>query len=148
MRRPWTAGFACFLGLGLGCGGGKVAPVSGRITLDGEPLANASVTFQPMAQANNPNPGPGSSAITDAEGRYTLEVVGWKRKGAIIGKHRVSIIAYQGGALPKVTNDFNPQLPPQIVPRRYNSDTELEIDVLPGGTDAADFPLTSKELPK
>src|SRR5262249_34965527 len=76
----------------VGCGGGpKVAPVSGRVTLDGQPLAGASVNFQPLSDGNNLNPGPGSYGKTDADGRYSLRVVVDDRPGAFVGKHRVEI---------------------------------------------------------
>jgi hypothetical protein len=32
---------------------------------------------------------------------------------------------------------------PNIVPERYNTETELRFEVLPGGTQTANFPLTS-----
>ena len=56
-----------------GCGQGlPVAPASGVVLLDGSPLANASITTQPIA-TNSRNPGPGSFGRTDAEGRFDLE---------------------------------------------------------------------------
>jgi hypothetical protein len=134
------------LGL-LGCGTqAKVVPVSGQVTLDGRPLPHALVTFQPVAHDKNPNPGPGSTGRTDAEGRYTLRVVGRPESGALTGNHRVSIVAYEG-EVPGTTDDANPALPRQILPERYNATTELSIRVPANGTDAADFPLTSQEAP-
>ena len=53
-----------------GCGGGasyELVPVSGRVTLDGQPLANARVSFQPARDQSDP--GPGASGVTDAEGK-------------------------------------------------------------------------------
>jgi hypothetical protein len=144
MRPRWIAGFVLLLAAGCG---DRVAPVSGRVTLDGRPLANAFVTFQPLARGKDINPGPGSAGKTDADGRYTLQVVGRKSKGAIVGPHRVAIVAYARD-LPRNTDDFNPNLPPQIVPARYNSETELLVDVPAGGTDAADFDLTRKPPPR
>lgn len=74
-----------------GCGKGlPVAPVSGTVTLDGQPLANATITTQPIG-TDTRNPGPGSFGRTDAEGRFELEVVNPAIKGAIIGEHRVMI---------------------------------------------------------
>lgn len=74
-----------------GCGQGfPVAPASGVVLLDGSPLANASVTTQPIG-TNSRNPGPGSFGRTDAEGRFDLELVKPAMRGAIIGEHRVMI---------------------------------------------------------
>ena len=69
-----------------GCGqsGPELAPVSGRVTLDGRPLEMADVVFQPD-DARSPSYG-----RTDADGRYEL---GYKRgvAGALVGGHNVSI---------------------------------------------------------
>lgn len=74
-----------------GCGQGMpVAPASGVVMLDGAPLANASITTQPIA-TDTRNPGPGSFGRTDAEGRFDLELVNPAMRGAIIGEHRVMI---------------------------------------------------------
>jgi hypothetical protein len=135
--RRLLAGWAL---LSAGCGSSDVAPVSGRVTLDGEPVANARVTFQPLGSAENPNPGQGSYGITDAEGRYSLTMVGSKRSGAVVGKHRVSIQS------PRGPSDQFPQAPPRpskMIPREYNTETKLEFDVRRGGTSEADFNLTT-----
>src|SRR6478672_13610229 len=51
-----------------GCGqsGPQIAPVHGHVKLDGQPLANADVQFQPEGSQRP------SSGRTDAEGRYDL----------------------------------------------------------------------------
>ncbi len=89
--------FSIFLaGLTLlctGCGD-NVAPVSGRVTLDQKPLANATVIFSPLSDQFNP--GPGSRGKTDANGEFTLQLMNKDVKGAMIGKHKVSITAYEG----------------------------------------------------
>src|SRR5688572_14696609 len=83
-----------------GCGQGlPVAPASGVVLLDSKPLANASITTQPIA-TDSPNPGPGSFGRTDAEGRFELELVNPAMRGAIIGEHRVLI--RPAGAVPAV----------------------------------------------
>jgi hypothetical protein len=74
-----------------GCGSGpRYADVSGVITFNGKPYSKAYVTFQPVSGVNNENPGRGSSAETDEEGRYTL-ITPEGTSGAVVGKHRVSI---------------------------------------------------------
>src|SRR5262249_16860770 len=76
-----------------GCSQGPYqgAQVSGQVTLNGKPLANAAVLFQPVAVEGNINPGPGSYGVTDQEGRYTMVLVGKETKGAVVGKHKVRI---------------------------------------------------------
>jgi hypothetical protein len=134
-------GAAAVLGMG-GCGSDNVAPVYGRVTLDGQPAANVRVTFQPLGSADNPHPGPGSYAITDADGHYALTVVGTNRSGAIIGKHRVSIQSSNG------PNEEFPDAPPKPekpIPKAYNKESTLEFKVPKGGTTTADFPLTTSQ---
>ena len=75
----------------VGCAGQGLAPVSGRVTLDGKPAANVHVSFQPMATGGNINPGGGSYAIVDEDGRFTLKTVDGDKRGAVVGKHRVEI---------------------------------------------------------
>src|SRR5262245_63669140 len=69
-----------------GCDGRAVAPVSGRVTLDGQPLANVLVVFEPI---NGNNPGLGSVGRTDADGRFVLRQIQPDRPGALVGQHRV-----------------------------------------------------------
>src|SRR5437868_3725711 len=80
-----------------GCSGEpyQVASVSGRVTLNGKPLDHAGVNFSPLATKGSLAPGPGSYAVTDPDGRYTLKLVGPDTKGAVIGKHKVSIIVVE-----------------------------------------------------
>ena len=78
----------------VGCQGRSydVAEVSGRVTLDGKPLADAQVMFQPVATSDkNTSPGPGSWGKTDSDGRYRLEIVEPAEPGAVVGTHRVTI---------------------------------------------------------
>ncbi len=120
-----------------GCGSGQFASVSGRVTLDDKPLPNAAVNFQPVAAKEASTPGPGSGAFTDAEGRYTLKVIGHETRGAVVGKHKVRITL-----APTDSGDRKKRKP---LPAKYSGkDTVLEFDVPAGGTDTADFRLTSK----
>jgi hypothetical protein len=121
-----------------------LAPVSGTITLDGKPLPNAAVNFQPKASGGNLNPGPGSVAMTDANGHYQLTVVGTNQKGAVVGKHRVEIAAYVRDKVTDPKSDRREQPAKNLVPVKYNDQTTLEYDVPRGGTDQANFELKSR----
>ena len=128
--------------LAAGCGGPRVAPVSGRVTLDGKPAAGVHVSFQPIATAGDKNPGGGSYAITDDDGRFTLRLVEGNRPGAVVGKHRVEITT-RGGEVDDATDLRVKSGPPKkVIPARYNRNTELTFEVPGGGTDKADFTLT------
>jgi hypothetical protein len=128
--------------LATGCGDSdpySYARVSGRVKLNNQPLANATVSFQPIS-AGTATPGPGSSGITDNEGRYTLEVVGKNIRGAVVGKHKVRI------DLPRAPEDPSDDRPKKNkhLPAKYSGkNTTLEFDVPAGGSDAANFDLKS-----
>jgi hypothetical protein len=130
-----------------GCGGKmKFVPVSGRVTMGGQPLANVRVQFQPV---EGENPGPCSVGDTDSDGRFTLKVSSqqWSGNGAVVGRHRVSI----GTILPGEgqvatdasvgTEDGAPLAGKELIPPKYNQNSELYFEVPKGGTDQADFDL-------
>ena len=123
----------------------RVAKVSGRVTLDGKPLSKASVTFAPMATKERPNPGPTAQGMTDEDGRYQLSLgTDAATAGAVVGKCRIFVTTLlsdpllddrdAGGPRPKMRDR---------VPDKYKLGTELTFDVPPGGTDKANFDLTS-----
>jgi len=128
----------------LGCSGGSdIAPVSGTVTLDGKPLPDARISFQPAATgeaAGRLELGMGSYATTDAEGRYTLRTADTDEAGAVIGTHRVMISDIRT----ETDEDAGAtKAPPPRFPARY-SDGSLTFEVKPEGTDQANFELTSK----
>jgi hypothetical protein len=115
--------------------------------MDGNPLPNVHVQFQPIGTKENPNPGRGSYGATDAEGKYRLRIDG-ERDGAVVAKHRVAISTI----LPGEGVNFDPETgspdgaPPggrERIPARYNDQTELTFDVPASGTVQADFQLKS-----
>ncbi|MGQ9823273.1 MAG: carboxypeptidase-like regulatory domain-containing protein [Thermogutta sp.] len=73
----------CSKGSGL-----KTGSVSGTVTFQGKPVANAQVVFQPKQGGQN------AVGTTDANGRYTL-MTGTDR-GALIGEHRVTVTVQSG----------------------------------------------------
>lgn len=68
-------------------------PVTGKVTLNGSPVAGATVTFVPS--------GEGKSAVgmTDDTGTYTLKTYDGV-EGAPAGEYKVKIVKYEGGAAP------------------------------------------------
>ena len=133
----------CLLVGALGCNSQpyKLAPVSGKVTLNGKPLANAYVHFAPIASKDNDSPGPTSHGKTDADGKYTL-IVDPEHSGAVVGKSRVFISLHKGGG----GGDDQPDAGgakgvKEVIPSRYNQQTTLVHEVPPGGTDEANFDL-------
>ena len=147
MRPRLLVALAVFASAGCGSGSYKISTVSGRVTLDGKPLAKASVTFVPMATQGNDSPGPTAQGKTDADGRYTL-AVDPGRPGAVVGKCRIYITTIVPEAMGKTDPDRDaggtPKFVRDRVPEKYNLRTELTFDVPPEGTDKANFDLTSK----
>ena len=115
---------ACFAGCGKT--GPELAPVTGRITLDGKPLENADILFQPAGSK------PPSAGRTDANGHYELA---YKRgvMGGMVGSNTVAITIS-----PEVVAN------PPSIPARYNSESELTKEVK-SGQNEFNFDLTSNE---
>lgn len=88
-----------------GCGEAPVGgpegliPVSGVITLDGELLANANITFTPKREGGT------SNGYTDEQGQYEL-YFGPSAKGAVEGEHVVTISVGEG-AEPQIPDDVD-----------------------------------------
>jgi hypothetical protein len=134
-----------------GCSGGgpQFAPVSGVVTLNGKPYKGAIVKFQPEATKDNTNPGRGSYAHTDENGRFTL-VVDDKIKGAVVGKHRVAITTARDNRIPEPdpalgTPDGSAKILVDPIPPEWNSKSTKEFDVPAGGTDQANFDIVTKK---
>jgi hypothetical protein len=68
--------------------------VEGTITLDGQPLKGARITFDPKIGKDSDQRVSSSFGKTDASGRYRLVYLKDK-PGAVIGPHRVTIEATQ-----------------------------------------------------
>ena len=146
--RTISFGLVCLcLTLLAGCGGGSgfdIAPVSGKVTLDGQPLADAVVTFLPQATGTGRDAGPTSWARTDAQGMYTLVTSSEDPSpGAVVGSHQVMITTAEEPQGDDERDDVYGSSTPEKVPPRYNSATQLTIDVPAEGTDAANWELTS-----
>ena len=119
----------------VGCsqeGGFKLAKVSGVVTLDGKPVGGAGLEF--VADA-----GGVAYGRTDSSGRYYMSF-GNNRTGAIVGKNQVRITAGD-----KVTVGEKKYESTEVFPKKYNKETELVVDVVPG-SNTFDFKCESAGL--
>lgn len=75
----------------VGCGDAAMAPVTGVVTMDGKPVADAIVVFQPQPADGEPYASTTRAmARTDAGGVYQLSTID-RHDGAAVGTHKVSI---------------------------------------------------------
>jgi len=149
--RSWAFAFlAGLLAISLaGCGNSRYVPVSGVVTVNGQPYRNAYVQFQPMATADNPTPGRASIGHTDDKGRFTLKTDDG-HDGAVVGKHRVRITTKYSKAL-KGYEVWNPELnkaekaAADPIPPEWNYESKQEFEVPAGGTAKANFDIVTKK---
>jgi len=126
--RPLAGVLVC---LCVGCGGGSglkepdLAPVSGVVTVKGQPVANLMVQYEPTDVA-----GGLSFGVTDNQGRFQLKYKGQK-SGAPVGTHRVRI---------QVANEAEAP-PEEMIPPKFNTDSQLTATVTAKGPNEATYNL-------
>jgi len=106
----------------------ELGQVSGTITLDGQPLEGAEITFEPQA-------GTLSVGSTDETGHYEL-AYSKDYPGAILGTHTVRISKMGEPGSP---NDTENQ-----VPAKFNAGSKLTAEVKTG-ENTVNFDLDSKQ---
>lgn len=120
---------------GCGHGGPQMGSVKGKVTLDGQPIAQAVVTFAPL------DGGPASSGMTAEDGTYRIACP--LGEGAVVGKHRISIrsqppVPAMAGQVPDEDDpNYNPawdasaRAPAFVerIPERYNTNSDLVREV-------------------
>jgi hypothetical protein len=119
-----------------GCGksGPVRAPIQGKITVGGQPLAKGRILFTPIA----PNHGPATSAMI-AEGVYSIP----QNEGPVVGKNRVEVEAdlNLGFALDDeaaFAKRGGKPLPPNPIPPQFNRESQLVVEVQPGAENTYD----------
>ena len=126
-----------------------LTPVSGTVTLDGKPLADAAVSF--ALQGPAPEGFFGSGGATDAQGHYELQTTG--QKGTVAGSYKVTIskqVNASGIAVkPEEGMDMGQFQAAgalkETIPPRYSdgANTELTTTVDKGKADGYNFDLKS-----
>lgn len=150
-RRPWLlrgrvrAGLVGLSGVVLcvalgGCGGGATddlprQAVSGKVTLDGKPLARGSIQFQPVA-------GQGVAAGGEVkDGAYSVA----REQGPVPGDYQVIISSTPPPSVePTGPPGESTPPPPDPIPARYNTASTLTAKVEAGKASSLDFALTTK----
>ena len=110
-------------------------PVAGTVTLDGAPLAEGMIQFDPMAETA------GTTAAAEiVGGKYAIA----KTQGPAPGKHKVRISGRAPVKLgPGEAPGGTPRRKPEPVPAKYNNQSTLETEIPEGGSEALDFTLKS-----
>ncbi|MCC9604684.1 carboxypeptidase-like regulatory domain-containing protein [Blastopirellula sp. JC732] len=122
---PWLA-LAIMTAAFVGCGNDlpPVGEVYGTVKLNGEPVEGCQVMFEPIAGGRS------SSAMTDADGRYTLRYNG-DADGALLGKHKVRLITARGTRRDDNGRIVDPGVKEKL-PKEYNSETTQVVEVTSG----------------
>ena len=150
MRLVVSLRFIACLGLACtGCGSGlELAPVSGRVTMNGQPVTQGEITFVP-------HDGPPAMGTISADGTFQLTTLE-AGDGAVLGQHQVTIMATKVGSGSLAPTSFEQELQGAqaggkmlipgtvtwLVPEKYSrlqtSDLTAEVK---SGTNAIDFDL-------
>src|SRR5262245_16942823 len=129
MMLRFVAGTSLFM-LFAGCGQSATVPVTGTVTMNGQPATDAEVIF-------TPSKGRVASGTTDAAGKFTLST-NKPGDGAVPGDHKVTVVEYYPpGKPPPMTSGG----PPSRFPGKYGdaSQTPLEAKVERGAKNDFSF---------
>ncbi len=119
----------------------NLVKAGGNVSLDGNPLANAVVTFESVADSTTAN------GLTKSDGSYTL-MFDSVMAGITPGKKIVRISTTKKVLGLNTTEEgggeeaAGKEKPKELVPARYNKESELTVEVTVGKT-RYDFDLKS-----
>lgn len=117
-----------------GCGGDGLTPISGTVTLDGQPIQNGRIAFTPKGGSEGTMAG-----ATIKDGKYEARVS--------LGKMGVAVRAQK--MVPIKNPDAHQkdvgitEQPESIIPAKYNDKSELTADIVEGKSEYS-FNLTTK----
>jgi hypothetical protein len=127
MRSIYFSGiglFVCVFLLGCTEGETERVPISGKITLDNQPIDGGTILFLPQEK------GKIKTGATIEEGQYILD----EDEGPQAGQHRVEIYWAKKTGRQIPSND-----PPnmmdetrEVVPGKYNQQSVLTVEIKPG----------------
>ena len=136
--------------LQAGCGGKKVVPVKGLVTLDGNAVPGATVLFVPEEGSG----GRQAAGLTDAEGYFQLTTYR-QEDGALPGAYRVVVAKTQGRAAPTDSDPSSEKRmreryeravrphPKRLLPARYSDPAATPFRVTVPAEDLVTLELSS-----
>jgi hypothetical protein len=132
--------------LAVGCSGGDDdlprEAVYGTVFLDGKPLPDGSISFMPPGGFTGGIPTGGGDTIKN--GKFSIS----SETGLVPGTYNVSIYAPAPSAArtkpAQVGGGKATELPKQMIPAKYNTNTELKAEIKKGGGNDLRFTLLSK----
>ncbi|MBA2117453.1 carboxypeptidase-like regulatory domain-containing protein [Bremerella alba] len=120
--------------IGCSSSGPELGTVDGTVTLDGNPLPKAVVSFRPVAGGRT------AEGVTDENGNFIIEFAAGA-KGALLGDHEIRVTTYREKVIGDNGRVEDPGVP-EKVPKRFNEESELIRTVEPG-SNHFDLELTS-----
>lgn len=140
-----------------GCAEGEARPelcqVTGTVKIDGVPLAEASVIFEPQSLSTTTNPKykRSSDAITDAQGQFLMSTYGDK-DGLPAGKYKVAVVKQSRKNPPGMDPEMATEaqlakvVVKNLIPAKYFdlATSGLEVEVTPTGMQPDVLELQSK----
>ena len=138
--------FAALLAASIcGCSDGPTGPatvpVSGTVTLGGQPLDGATVTFQPVT-GSSPDAKP-AQTVTDEAGKFAASLTlldGSSKPGLVPAEYSVTVAKMELGPLTSTTTP-----PKSLVPAKYNNAKTSDLTATVSADQANDlvFALTN-----
>jgi hypothetical protein len=118
-----------------GCGENGRQAVEGNVTLDGKPLQDGSIQFCPIEGTTGPTAG-----AEILNGHFSIA----REEGLLPGTYRVEVNAMgktQGKLPPALARQWGEYT--QILPVRYNTESQLRAEVGARGPNHFDFTVAS-----
>lgn len=106
--------------------GPKLFPVSGNVTLDGQPLAEGTVYFKTIATGD-------VNSLPVKDGKFAGQ--------AVEGTRRVEVVAFR---MIPVLGEMGGEVQESLIARRFNQDSQLTAEVTAAGPNTFEFAVTSK----
>lgn len=132
---PWLAAWLAIslVGCGSNTTGPKRSVTSGTVSFDGKPVATGQIRFLPLD-------GPPSQAPV-TKGVYLVDYKG----GVPVGQVRVEIDSYEptGRDIPIGAGGKTEKEVLQTLPAKFNSKSELKVEIKPGQKNMHNFDLKS-----
>ena len=118
---------AMLLLCGCSKSGLDLAPLSGKVTYQGQNLTHGKVVLMPTGDTKGP---PGLGQIK-ADGTYSITTA--QNPGAIVGTHKVTVVCRR---VPTEQEKQGLAITPLLIPAQYANEvtTPLTITVEPGGS--------------